>query len=159
MECPICYTIIYTSYVTTCTHHFCKSCILRWCKNNSSCPKCRQFIYDLKEDKEFDTINSNFNSNSIINNDLSNNNLTPCYILPALTPENKIGITLTNNPKGPGVKIVNIDPYGRAAKSGLAKNSIILFVNNLPCINHQQVIQIIEFFKASNSPFTLYILN
>lgn len=31
MECPICYDYINISCIPSCTHHFCYSCILKWC--------------------------------------------------------------------------------------------------------------------------------
>ena len=46
-ECPIClHNLSDNIIVTKCNHTFCKNCLDKWQKNNSSCPICRQNITD-----------------------------------------------------------------------------------------------------------------
>ena len=69
----------------------------------------------------------------------------------------KVGITLQNN-RGPGVKISKLDSDGQAIKAGLMKNQIILFLNNVPCVNHKQAIDIIDYYKNSKQTIVCKIL-
>ena len=44
--CPICLDDINTLIITSCGHHYCKSCITEWCGKNAiaKCPICRAVI-------------------------------------------------------------------------------------------------------------------
>ncbi|KAL3281373.1 hypothetical protein HHI36_004583 [Cryptolaemus montrouzieri] len=44
LKCSICSEIFINAVTLNCSHSFCKYCILRWRKNNQSCPICRQTI-------------------------------------------------------------------------------------------------------------------
>jgi len=153
MECPICYNIITNSCFGSCSHHFCNACLINWCKHlGTTCPVCKTFISEIKPDIEFDNL-----TNQIINN--NNNNNTNSIIIDNSTLINReivinheqrdlAGITLKNNynqyNRAPGVMISNIDTKYKCYKSGLRKNDIILNINNIPCINHKQSIDIIN---------------
>ena len=66
MECSICYNIIENSCIGSCTHHFCYNCLLKWCSQGGKhCPMCKEFIYQIRLDKEFDNINNPTNMNRI----------------------------------------------------------------------------------------------
>ena len=72
MDCPICLNIITSSYVGSCSHHFCKKCLINWCKyGGTECPVCKTYIYEIKSDLEFDYINSENISNSSDISDIS----------------------------------------------------------------------------------------
>ena len=43
-----------------------------------------------------------------------------------------------------GVKVKNINKNDLCYKGGIIKNDIILYINNVPCINHSQSINIIK---------------
>ena len=39
MDCPICYKIIENSCIGSCVHHYCYSCLIKWCKfGGTTCP-------------------------------------------------------------------------------------------------------------------------
>ena len=44
----------------------------------------------------------------------------------------------------PGVKVVKISKEKNCYKSGLRIGDVILFINRIPCINHEQVIKIVN---------------
>ncbi|KAI1282610.1 RING finger protein [Halotydeus destructor] len=43
LQCPICHDMVKRTYITPCSHIFCKSCILEWLQRNPTCPTCRKF--------------------------------------------------------------------------------------------------------------------
>ena len=145
MECPICYNIISNSCICSCTHHFCLRCLVRWCEHGgTSCPVCKLLIREIRPDIEFNKINCPESPNLCTDNfgyriciDFSNND--------------KAGITLENNcsfggfgMRGPGVSVSKINQKDKCYKSGIRKGDIILFLNNVPCIDHKQSIDIID---------------
>ena len=138
MECAICIQPIYKSCIGSCTHHYCYSCMIKWCKHNDKCPKCRTPIREIHYDQEFDLING------ALNTELTHmpNDIKEIYLK---LPENKLaGITLKNNNKGPGVIIKKLDKNGQAKKCNFKVGDIILFMNGCPCLNHKQSIEIIN---------------
>jgi len=165
MECSICYNHIFKSYTTDCLHHFCQHCLVKWCKNNSTCPKCRSFIIFIKPDPEFDNINSSNNSilpsplslSQIFSTDISCN-LSLFYIDFHNKSSKNIGITLINN-NGLGVKVKNLSNNGLAITSGLKCDQIILFINDIPCFNHKQSIGLIQYNTFLEMPMVLKVLN
>lgn len=47
-KCPICYSNIYIpTYIKSCKHIYCLSCIMRWINKRSLCPLCRQKINQI----------------------------------------------------------------------------------------------------------------
>ena len=184
MECPICLKQITNSYSLPCLHHFCKKCILTWCEKKDTCPKCRIFIYFIKPDPEFDELNEKFQissnnslenlsyNNSLINfdsinnennneNNIENNNQNPnikiCIINFDQYDSQKIGLTLTSNDKNE-VIVTHVEPKGLAATCGIQKKSLLLTVNDIPCINHKQTIKIIDFSKIINQSIYFKII-
>ena len=137
MECAICFNTITTSCVGSCTHHFCSDCLLKWCKTNNVCPKCKCIIREIKADPEFDLglfgLYSKIVREFIVDFPININ----------------AGITLRNC-NGPGVAITNLDYNGRARICGLKIADVILSVNNVPCINHKQTIAIFDECMFSN---------
>ena len=156
MECPICYDTIQYSAIGTCTHHFCFKCLLNWVQNNGEkCPICKTRILSIRRDLEFDKL--------IGNNEIELDKLIKTIKI-NFNKDERAGITLTNNfsknylqKKIPGVKVSNIVKNQNCFKYGVKKGDIILFINNIPCINHEQVIQIIDEAVKSNSFINLSI--
>jgi len=166
MECAICLKVIYNSVSLPCLHHFCKNCIIKWCHQKDSCPKCRKFIYFIKYDPEFDELNNkireiifkvSFSPNSSLENLPINlpisdtNSFDPqkikfCSIDLSQSNIDYIGLTLSSNYKN-NIIVTKINPKGLAALSGIKKKSILLSINEIPCISHQQTIKIIDFCK------------
>ena len=70
----------------------------------------------------------------------------------------EIGITLTNNINGPGVKIKKVIQNKLAYKHNLKKGDIIIFINNIPCINHKQSIETLENLSLSYKIVELILL-
>tara|TARA_Y100000591_G_scaffold306556_1_gene305110 strand:+ start:2695 stop:3135 length:441 start_codon:yes stop_codon:yes gene_type:complete len=62
--------------------------------------------------------------------------------------DKRLLITLKNS-VGPGVVISKIDKNGRAYHYGLREKDVILFVNNISCVNHKQVIDIFNYCDLS----------
>jgi hypothetical protein len=63
--CSICMELITNPILIECTHIFCGGCLLKWLKNNNSCPYCRKSINSM--DKLIGIVNDN-------NDDEYNNN-------------------------------------------------------------------------------------
>ena len=148
MECPICFELIQNSTICPCVHHFCYKCIIDWCKINNLCPVCKEVITELKRDPQFDSINNNTVSIFKNMNEISipiPNNTFP-------------GVSLKNNIEGTGVKISKVNYNDQFYKYGIDKDDIILFINNVPCINHEQSINIINFLTSSNKNIKLTLL-
>lgn len=150
MICGICLDLINESANGSCNHHFCYKCLLNWLKNKNKCPKCNNNIYEINFDKEYDDLLNEYkktNSKILINN--INEERIECIEKKIVIDFNNyknedIGITITNNSNGPGVKIEKI-LYGKVAyKHHLKKGDIIIFINKIPCINHKQSIEILE---------------
>lgn len=156
MECSICLELIDKSAILSCCHHFCYICIKEWYINgNNNCPICKNIINEIKFDIEFDKINNpmqTLKSNKIKNNIISIN----------FKNNDKAGIVLTNNTKNnirlPGVKIKKINHDKIIFKSGLKENDIILFLNNIPCLDHKQSIQIIDYCCSNGKKVICEIL-
>lgn len=141
-ECPICLDKIKYAAVGSCMHHFCYFCLFKHCKFSDECPMCKSKIYELKLDREFDTL---------INGDT----------LPTLKYQNEIllditmdvndpGLTIKNNLKGPGVIITKIKPMCLFDKYYFKEKDVLLFINDVPCCNHNNVMnQIMNLFRSN----------
>ena len=171
MECPICFNIIINSMVTNCTHHYCNNCILKWCYYGKNiCPVCKTGIYELKYDKEFDSLNKELCLHKNI--DLENiekqiplstqTNLSTkkIYINFSFYLNQKIrpGITISTNDNGPGVKVIRVTKKDIMNLHNIKSGDIILFINKVPCTNHNSVIDIIENFFNNKKVLELEIL-
>ena len=66
--CSICMELIKNPIMIECTHIFCGGCLIKWLKNNNSCPNCRTNINGT--DKLIAIVNEN-----------ESNNITPEIIL------------------------------------------------------------------------------
>ena len=150
MNCPICFDIINTSCTGSCNHHFCYRCLLKWCYNGGkNCPICKQIIFELRFDKEFDSIN---------NPDSAPLTFDYCRkITVNFLTKIRPGITLINN-KGPGVKIKELNKNDQCFLSGLRTNMLILFLDNVPCTNHIDSIKIIENAYKCRRPLLFEIM-
>lgn len=146
MDCPICHDIIKNATICSCVHHFCYDCITSWCKLKNTCPVCNECIFELRRDPEFDKLNNN-----------EDNTITNLNELIIEMPDGtKPGVSLKNN--SPGVKIIRLNKKDQFYKYGVPLNSIILFINNIPCINHKQSIDIIDTLTLSNKNIKLKFL-
>ena len=52
MECPICMRPIINKCSLECGHHFCFSCIEKWCDEKNNCPICRSIVNLTKIKKQ-----------------------------------------------------------------------------------------------------------
>ena len=145
MECAICFNIISNSCIGSCTHHFCLTCLIRWCQNNgTACPICKTLIREIRPDIEFNKLNCPESP------DLCTDNIGHKIIVDFSNNENA-GITLENNCsfgglgiRGPGVIVTKINQKDKCYQSGLRKGDTIIFINNIPCTDHKQSIDIID---------------
>ena len=144
MDCPICYNLIRNSCIGSCTHHFCFPCLINWTLyGGQTCPLCKTFIGEIRFDKEMDVLLSKINNDvsfEVINQEIQCNK---CYHINIGSVIDNMMITLENN-KGPGVIISKINRKGVAYKKGLRRGDNILFLNNIPCVNYGQAVQIIN---------------
>lgn len=166
MICGICLETINKSVMGSCNHHYCYECLINWLKTKNKCPKCNNILYEINFDKEFDELISDYkkikgenspikryNYNSIEN--IIENKITIDF---NKYKNEEIGITLTNNSNGPGVKIKKVIQNRIAYKNNLKKGDIILFINNIPCINHKQSIETLENLSLSYKKVELVLL-
>ena len=147
MDCPICHETIRCATICSCVHHFCYECITNWCKLKNTCPVCNECIFELRRDHEFDKLINNVDDTEIT----SLNEI----VIPFPTGT-KPGVSLKNN--FPGVKIIRLNKKDQFYKYGVPLNSIILFINNTPCLNHKQSIDIIDSLCLSNKNIKLKFL-
>ena len=151
MDCPICYENIRYATICSCVHHFCYECITNWCKLKNTCPVCNECIFELRRDHEFDKLINNRDDKLCDKvEDNLNEIIIPCPI--GTNP----GACLKNNL--PGVKVIKLNKNDQFYKYGVPLNSIILFINNIPCINHQQSVGIINYLSLSNKDIKLKFL-
>lgn len=148
MDCPICYETIRCATICSCVHHFCYDCITSWCKLKNTCPICNECIFELRRDPEFDKLNNDYEHNIEITN------LNELDV--PMPNGTKPGVRLRNN--FPGVKIIKLNKNDQFYKYGVPLNSIILFINNIPCVNHKQSIDIIDSLTLSNKNIKLKFL-
>lgn len=166
MDCPICFNVIKNSAMGSCTHHFCLPCLLKWCEfGGTKCPKCKVLISEIKLDREFDNIISlveeeNEDENLNIRDLPTDSNITVSFGKDTLA-----GITIENNynwlglgTRGPGVVISKINEKFQCYQDGLRQKDIIIFINNIPCINHEQTIKIIDHMVQSNNEMKCTLL-
>ena len=152
MECSICFKKIENSCIGSCTHHFCYICLTHWCyMGGIKCPICQLPIHEIRLDREFDMINGSV-STPIRNDFLKKITIQFSGIKP--------GITLVKN-TGPGVKIYKLNKYDQCYLSGLREGDIIMFINGVPCVNHKDVVFIIDnsFMSKKSISFELILKN
>ena len=159
MDCPICFQLICKSAVPSCSHHFCYSCLKKWCLQGVyKCPICKLVINEIKFDKEFDSINNKNNKELDINEikfdkELDSINNSNNIIIIDFDNNDSAGISLENNTykfsRRPGVRVKNIKLDKKMYKSGIRKNDVILFINNIPCSDHVNSINIINYSSAN----------
>ena len=155
MDCPICLSPISNSCIGSCTHHFCLECLIAYCKRGkSTCPICKVDIIEIRRDLEFDMI--------IGNKSIELDQLMKTVKINFSQNSSKAGITLSNNSSKEkreiGVKITNLSKDGECIKTSLKKGDIILFINKIPCVNHDQAVKIINNIQKTNSSLTFYLL-
>ena len=137
MECPICFELIENSCVAPCMHHYCYKCLMKWISfGGLICPSCKQTIYEIKLDKEFDLINNPNNKNNIIEE-----YTRKIYI--NFESNKPPGITI-GNVTGLGIKILKLNKKDACYNSGLRIGDIIIKLNNIPCYCHNDAIKIIK---------------
>jgi hypothetical protein len=147
MDCPICFNKITHSCVGPCLHHFCYPCLFQWMSKKNTCPVCREHIFEIRFDKEFDFING-------CPDDTFRH---PNEIKIKFQEGTGAGVTLKNN-DGPGVKIKSLKENGQFFIHGFKVGTVILFINNIPCNNHKEVIDVIDKYDKNNIPIILNTL-
>ena len=101
-------------------------------------------------DKDFKikSLNNSIRGESSITNVVGGGNIKEIVI--TFSNNNEVGLTVSNNSNGPGVLISKVFKGGRGEECGLKKGNILLFINNVPCINHVQCINIFKHCMDSN---------
>lgn len=159
MECPICFNVITNSCVGSCTHHFCMQCLIRWCYfGGIDCPICKTPIIDIRRDKEFDSLNNPSGNGPITLTNIGD------VITIKFNKNDSAGITLENNytllglGRAPGVFISKINDKDKCYAAGMRKNDILLFINNIPCVDHKQCVNIVNNCVMANASLTCTVL-
>lgn len=126
-ECGICFSETPQSpVVTTCTHHFCCQCLRNWCKRSGGeCPLCRKRVYTYFHTDRMELEKGIFDIQTVVN-----------------FASSPASITLKNN--YPGVLICKLGGKGAFARQGLMVGDVILKINNVNLICHQQAIELIK---------------
>ena len=145
MECPICFEVIINSCYANCEHQFCYKCINKWClRGKRECPICRTKMFQLILNKEFDMKN-NPNNKTLIEKPLTkkinvkfNDNLTPGIVLTERGIHNSSSYNY-------GVLVSKLE-INKKLKQYLKIGDVILYLNNIPCINPTQSIEIIRHY-------------
>jgi len=145
MECPICLEIISNSCYANCSHHFCYKCLKKWCyKGGIKCPMCKNRMYQIILDKEFDLKNNPKNKEKIEKEYTKtiyvnfNDNLIPGISLINRTPT-------VNNIYLNGVVVSHLEKNKKFIKY-LKTGDIILYLNGVPCLNIDNTIDIIKHY-------------
>jgi hypothetical protein len=143
-ECIICLENIKFASVGSCTHHFCYYCLYKHCNYSNKCPLCKTIIHEIKIDREFDLLinNTTFpyleHQNEIIIDPLEYHDSTYC-----------LGFTIKNNTNGPGIVITNLKNEG-IFKKYFELYDVIISINSVPSINHEDVMNQIQYLFKSN---------
>ena len=104
---------------------------------------------------KIDSLNKSSKNNTSITNVVGGGNIKEIVV--TFSNHNEVGLTVSNNSNGPGVLISKVFKGGRGERCGLKKGNIILFINNVPCINHVQCINIFKHCMDSNRNATCMI--
>ena len=175
-ECAICLENIKYASVGSCMHHFCYFCLFNHCKFNNKCPMCKTYINEIQLDREFDQLinkdtlpsliypnetiinnyyNSDYNSDCLDSsetNNYSNTSSSNFLLNKKINSTNNIicpGLTIKNNTNSPGVVITKIKATGLFNKYNFKVNDVLLFINEIPCCNHINVMkQIMNLFNS-----------
>jgi hypothetical protein len=130
MECIICFNEMVGSdfvHVLPCRHSYCETCIIEALKRQTKCPVCRCVPTSVEKDCS-DT------------KDLK--------IACEIRPNEHFGITLIDTDGA--VKISRINRNDIAYLSGLRKYDILTSINNIPCIKHNEVINVLNELKKQS---------
>lgn len=150
-ECSICLENIKYPSVGSCMHHYCYYCLYKWCKHSNKCPLCKELILEIKLDREFDTLVNGYSLPVI--------KFPNLIILSPIHGIKDPGLTIKNNNNGPGVIIVNVKLKGLFNYYNIKKNEIILFINEIPCMNHKNVIEQIMALHISHKNINCIFLH
>ena len=140
MECPICFEIITNSCYGSCSHHYCYKCLMRWCNNGGTkCPICRERMFQIILDKEFDLKNNPLNKEKI------KKRITKEIVI-KFNNKKALGISLSkiDNDKNIGIIVSKLEKNNKLSEY-LKVNDKILYLNDLPCINVKDTIEIIKY--------------
>jgi len=175
MECSICMENIKQSAIASCAHHFCYTCLIKWCEHNMTCPKCRMPIREIRRDSEFDLLvtsaSSSSNASSDDNTDDQGSDCsqhedeTAADTRVAVNKVLKIpsgtfaGMRLCNARDGPGLMVSALLRRDQGTKCGFKVGDLITSMNGVPCVHHEQSIKLINEATRASSDVTCVILS
>ena len=132
-ECSICFENITNSSRANCNHHFCHSCIMKWCNlGGRTCPICRKRMFQIIQYNEIDMAQEPLEKQNKI-------------LLFNLDTEAIPGMILSrqDNEKTPGLIVHYIDDAS-VFKRHIKEGDKILYLNGIPCIHSRDAIDIIN---------------
>ena len=158
-ECSICLNKIINNCNTNCNHHFCYDCLILWCLNGGNdCPMCKQRLFQIKLENNFDLKNNIFKTKKITI-DFNIEEIFNMKIFDISVKElknNDENIQYINNKKI-GLKIVSIDKNNFADKY-FKINDIILYINGIPCINGDRIRELIYYHYDNKKKLEIELL-
>ena len=145
MECPICFEIISNSCYASCSHRFCYNCLKKWCnKGGITCPMCKNRMFQIILDKEFDLKNNPKNKKNIEKEYTKTKTVYVSFIdklEPGITLRDREPEELYSN----GVIVTRLEK-NKKLKRYLKPGNIILYLNGVPCISSHDSIDIIRHY-------------
>ncbi len=151
MECPICFEVIKNSCYANCNHHFCYNCLMKWCrKGGKRCPMCKNRMFQIILDKEFDLKNNPLCKEKI---ERESTKIINVNFKDKVRPG--IGIIerekLVKNEKNHGVVVLRLEKKKKLINY-LKLNDVIMYLNGMPCVKAIDSIEIIEkYFKEKDT--------
>lgn len=148
MECPICFEVISNSCYASCSHHFCYKCLKKWCtKGGIRCPMCKDRMFQIILDKEFDLKNNPRNKEK-----LEKEYTKTIYV----SFDDKIQPGITVKERSPsmnkiynyGVIVTNLEK-NKKLKNYLKIGDVILYLNGMPCVNSGNSIDVIKYYHET----------
>ena len=147
MDCSICLEKIKNGCKSSCSHYFCFPCLLNWfLYGGKNCPLCKTFIHEIKLDSVI--------KYPIVPNQI---NTTSCKHIIIDFPKKSFSLSLENH-LGYGIKVKSLKRSSQGFLSGLRKNDLILFINNIPCVDKYQSGWIIKKCTENGTPLDFLIL-
>lgn len=148
MECPICFEVISNSCYASCSHHFCYKCLKKWCnKGGIRCPMCKDRMFQIILDKEFDLKNNPKNKEKLEKEYTKtiyvsfNDDISPGITLTDRTPTTKeVHVS--------GVVVSNLEK-NKKLREYLKQSDVILYLNGVPCIKSCDAIDLIRHYDET----------
>ena len=137
-ECAVCFEPT-ENQLFPCHHSICKSCIVRWCAKNQTCPLCKAFVLSPVIHQEL----------------LKNGRNTLCV---PVSDKPDMGVRLCNASGTVGLRVLRVDKAGIMRACGLHRGDVITHINDIRVIHHEVGVRMIDECTVLKFPMQLTIL-